>query len=160
MAKEVDRDGYLGIGNGASLITNPQNGDILAMVGSRDYFDPEHDGNVNITTSLRQPGSTIKLVTYALALSKGMTEASILDDLPLTISTPGSPSYTPVNYDGRFHGKVPLRIAFANSFNIPAVRLVQKYGVDTEVGPQNTNRHSEEKHIQVHVIHYRFERSR
>ena len=133
VADEVDRDGYLGIGNGASLVTNPQNGDILAMVGSRDYFDPEHDGNVNITTSLRQPGSTIKLVTYSLALSKGMTEATILDDLPLTISNPGSPSYTPVNYDGKFHGKVPLRIAFANSFNIPAVRLVQKYGVDTVV---------------------------
>ncbi len=134
VADEVDRDGYLGIGNGAALVTNPQNGDILAMVGSRDYFDPEHDGNVNITTSLRQPGSTIKLVTYALALSKGFTEATILDDTPLTISYPGYPSYTPVNYDGKFHGKVPLRIAFANSFNIPAVRIAQKFGVEEIVG--------------------------
>lgn len=130
VADEIDKDGYLGIGNGSALVTNPKNGDILAMVGSRDYFDTDHDGNVNITTSLRQPGSTIKLITYTLALSKGMTEATILDDTPLTISYPGSPSYTPVNYDGRFHGKVPLRIAFANSFNIPAVRVAQKLGVD------------------------------
>lgn len=130
VSDEIDKDGYLGIGNGSALITNPKNGDILAMVGSRDYFDTDHDGNVNITTSLRQPGSTIKLITYTLALSKGMTEATILDDTPLTISYPDSPSYTPVNYDGRFHGKVPLRIAFANSFNIPAVRVAQKLGVD------------------------------
>jgi 1A family penicillin-binding protein len=133
VADEVDRDGYLGIGNGAALVTNPKNGDILAMVGSRDYFDTDHDGNVNITTSLRQPGSTIKLITYALALSKGFTEATILDDVPLTISSPGAPPYTPVNYDGRFHGKVPLRIAFANSFNIPAVRVAQKLGVESIV---------------------------
>jgi membrane peptidoglycan carboxypeptidase len=130
VSDEVDRDGYLGIGNGAALVTNPKNGDILAMVGSRDYFDSDHDGNVNITTSLRQPGSTIKLITYALALSSGFTEATILDDVPLTITTPGSPPYSPVNYDGRFHGKVPLRIAFANSFNIPAVRVANVLGVD------------------------------
>ncbi len=130
VSDEIDKDGYLGIGNGAALVTNPKNGDILAMVGSHDYFDSDHDGNVNITTSLRQPGSTIKLITYTLALSKGMTEATILDDTPLTISSPGGPSYTPVNYDGKFHGRVPLRIAFANSFNIPAVRVAQKLGVD------------------------------
>lgn len=133
VSDEVEKDGYLGIGNGASLVTNPQNGDILAMVGSSDYFNTDNDGNVNITTSKRQPGSTIKLITYALALSKGFTEATILDDLPLTIPSPGGPSYSPVNYDGRFHGKVPLRIAFANSFNIPAVRVAQKMGVDAIV---------------------------
>ncbi len=133
VADEVERDGYLGIGNGAALVTNPQTGDILAMVGSSDYFDTDHDGNVNITTSLRQPGSTIKLITYALALSKGYTEASILEDVPLSIPSPGGPTYTPVNYDGKFHGKVPLRIAFANSFNIPAVRVAQKMGVEAIV---------------------------
>lgn len=133
VAEEVERDGHLGVGNGASLITNPQNGDILAMVGSRDYFDPEHDGNVNITTSLRQPGSTIKLVTYALALSEGLTEATIIDDQPLTIRYPGAPSYSPVNYDGKYHGRVPIRIALANSFNIPAVKLAQRFGVEKVV---------------------------
>ena len=130
VADEVEKSGYLGVGNGAGLVTNPQNGDVLAMVGSRDYFDPEHDGNVNITTSLRQPGSTIKLITYAMALSEGMSEATIVEDQPLTIRYEGSPPYTPVNYDGKFHGRVPLRIAFANSFNIPAVRLTQRFGVE------------------------------
>lgn len=129
VTSEVEKSGYLGIGNGAALITNPKNGDILAMVGSRGYFDAEHDGNVNITTSLRQPGSTIKLLTYALALSRGYTEATVLNDTPLTIKNPGAASYTPVNYDGVFHGRVPLRIAFANSYNIPAVRTAQDMGV-------------------------------
>ncbi len=128
--KEVQNGSYLGIGNGASVITNPKNGDILAMVGSRDYFDSERDGNVNITTSLRQPGSTIKLITYTLALTRGYTEATILNDSPLTIKSSFGPPYTPVNYDGTFHGRVPLRIAFANSFNIPAVRVAQDMGVE------------------------------
>lgn len=127
---EVEKSGYLGIGNGASVITNPQNGDILAMVGSRDYFDQEHDGNVNITTALRQPGSTIKIVTYALALSRGYTEATVLNDSPLTIKSLFGPPYTPVNYDGKFHGRVPFRLALANSYNIPAVRIAQDMGVE------------------------------
>ena len=127
---KVEEDAYLNIGNGAALITTPGSGDILAMVGSRDYFDEERDGNVNLTTALRQPGSSIKLVTYTLALSEGYTEATILDDSALTIYSPGGPSYTPVNYDGAFHGRVPLRTAFANSYNIPPVRLVQKFGAD------------------------------
>lgn len=128
VADEVDANAYLNIGNGAALITNPKNGDILVMVGSKNYFDQDYDGNVNVTTSLRQPGSSIKVVTYSLALSQGYTEATILDDTPLTVYNEGGPSYTPVNYDGAFHGRIPLRTAFANSFNIPAVRVAQKLG--------------------------------
>lgn len=129
VSDEVDADANLNVGNGAALITNPPTGDILAMVGSRNYYDEEHDGNVNLTIAERQPGSSIKLITYALALSDGYTEATILDDTPLTIAGQnGAPSYTPVNYDGSFHGKVPLRTAFANSYNIPPVRLTQKFG--------------------------------
>lgn len=130
VADEVANDVALNIGNGAALVTNPQNGDVLAMVGSKNYFDKENDGNVNITTSLRQPGSTIKLITYTLGLSEGLTEATLLDDSPLTIVYPGAPPYVPVNYDGQFRGKVTLRMALGNSFNIPAVRLAQKYGVE------------------------------
>jgi len=133
VASEIDQDAYLNIHNGAALITNPSTGDILSMVGSKNYFDTEAEGNVNIVTASRQPGSTIKLVTYALALSTGFTEATILDDTPLTIYSQGGPSYTPVNYDGAFHGRIPLRTAFANSFNIPAVRTAQKMGVDNIV---------------------------
>ena len=133
VTEEVEKNAHLLIGNGAAVILNPQNGDILAMVGSKDYFDMEKDGNVNIVTSLRQPGSTIKIVTYSLALASGYTQATLLDDSPLTISPPGGESYTPVNYDGKFRGRIPLRLALANSLNIPAVRVAQRLGVDSIV---------------------------
>ena len=129
---EVDNDVSLNLTNGAALITNPKNGDILAMVGSRDYNDP-NGGNVNLTTALRQPGSSIKVVTYTTALSNGFTAATILDDSPVTYTSPGAPSYSPVNYDGAFHGKVPLRLAFADSFNVPAVKTLQKVGISNMV---------------------------
>jgi len=124
---EVDNDQAFGLSNGASLITNPSNGDILAMVGSKDYNDPD-SGNVNLTTSLRQPGSSIKVVTYTAALSHGFTAATILDDSPVSYS-----GYSPVNYDGKFHGRIPLRIAFANSFNVPAVKTLNTIGVPTMI---------------------------
>ncbi len=126
VATEVNNNSYLNLTNGAALITNPKNGDILAMVGSRDYNDP-NGGNVNLTTALRQPGSSIKVVTYVAALSSSFTAATILDDSPITF--PGNPPYSPVNYDGAYHGKIPLRLAFANSFNIPAVKTLQKIGI-------------------------------
>ncbi len=129
--EEVDSDAYLNLTNGAALITNPQNGDILAMVGSKDFDDP-NDGNFNVTTSLRQPGSSIKVVTYAASLEHGFTAASILEDTPVSYPT-GSGFYQPVNYDGKFHGKVPLRIALANSLNIPAVKTLNQIGVSSMV---------------------------
>lgn len=129
---EINNDAYLNLTNGAALITNPGNGDILAMVGSRDYNDP-NGGNVNLTTSLRQPGSSIKVITYSAALEDSFTAATIVDDSPITFLNPGSQSYSPVNYDGAFHGKMPLRIAFANSFNIPAVKTLQKIGISNMV---------------------------
>ena len=129
---EVNNDFYLNLTNGAALVTNPKNGDILAMVGGKDYNDPD-SGNVNLTTALRQPGSSIKVVTYATALSNGFTAATILDDSPVTYVSAGSIPYSPVNYDGAFHGKVSLRTAFANSFNIPAVKTLQKVGVSNMV---------------------------
>lgn len=119
----------LNVGNGAALVTNPKNGEILAMVGSKNYFDSDHDGNVNVTTALRQPGSSIKVVTYALALENGFTAASILDDSPVSYTIPNNPTYTPINYDGKFHGATPLRYALANSYNIPAVKLAARLGV-------------------------------
>ena len=128
VSDEVANDAYLNLTNGAALVTNPANGDILAMVGSANYNDQD-GGNVNLTTALRQPGSSIKVATYATALSDGFTAASILDDSPVTYNIPGSTPYSPVNYDGKFHGKVPLRLAFANSFNVPAVKTLQKVGI-------------------------------
>lgn len=116
--------------NGAALVTNPQTGEILAMVGSRDYFDVNNDGQVNLATSLRQPGSSIKPVNYAYALEHGFTAASVIQDTPITYDIPGSKPYSPVNYDGTFRGPVSLRSALANSINLPAVKLLATYGVD------------------------------
>lgn len=128
VSDEVAKNASLNLSNGAALVTNPKNGDILAMVGSRDFTDPV-GGNVNVTTSRRQPGSSIKVITYSAALSNGFTAATILDDTPITFR--GIPPYSPVNYDGAFHGRVPLRIALANSFNVPAVKTLNSIGIPT-----------------------------
>ncbi len=147
VAREVENNAYLNLTNGASLVTDPKNGDIFAMIGSHDWNDPD-DGNFNVVTSLRQPGSTIKVVTYAAALQNGLTPASILEDTPVTFKNYNTP-YSPVNYDGEFRGKVTLRSALANSLNIPAVKtlnqigipamvnLAKKMGISTWGDPQN-----------------------
>jgi membrane carboxypeptidase/penicillin-binding protein PbpC len=128
--EEVGKLKGLNVGNGDALVVNPQTGEILAMVGSANYFDNANDGQVNVTTSIRQPGSSIKVVNYAYALSQGgYTPATIINDSPVTYVTPGSPPYTPVNYDGQFHGNVTLRDALAQSRNIPAVKVLASYGV-------------------------------
>lgn len=119
----------LHVGNAAVLVVNPNTGEILAMVGSRDYFDTAHDGNVNVVTAPRQPGSSIKVVNYAYALSNGFTPATILSDTPVTFSVPGQPPYSPKNYDGNFRGNLLLRSAFAESRNVPAVKVLASYGV-------------------------------
>jgi len=101
------------------------------MVGSKDYFDFAHDGQVNVTLRPRQPGSSIKPLTYALALESGKTPASIIDDASVVYSVAGSPPYAPKNYDGKFHGKVTLREALASSYNVPAVKTLAELGVGT-----------------------------
>lgn len=133
VTQEVAKIQHLRISNGAALVTNPQTGEILAMVGSRDYFDLKNDGNVNVTVSPRQPGSSIKPINYALALSRGFTPATIIEDSPITYRTPGSPPYSPLNYDNRFHGKVTLRSALANSYNVPAVKVLSANGVNNMI---------------------------
>ncbi len=121
------------VGNGAALVTNPRTGEILAMVGSRDYFDQENEGNFNVTTAPRQPGSTIKVVNYALALQNGYTLASQILDAPVSYQVFGQPPYRPVNYDNRFHGLLTLRSALACSYNVPAVKVLASLGVDRMV---------------------------
>ncbi|PIY68515.1 penicillin-binding protein [Candidatus Roizmanbacteria bacterium CG_4_10_14_0_8_um_filter_39_9] len=128
LKEELEKVASLNVGNGAILVTKPETGEILAMVGSSDYFNGT-SGAFNVTTALRQPGSSIKPLMYSLALEKGFTAATILDDSPISFIIPGSRPYQPVNYDGRFHGKVPLRYALANSYNIPAVRTLSVVGV-------------------------------
>ncbi len=128
LEEELNKISYLKVNNGAVLVTSPQTGEILAMVGSKNYFDLENDGNVNVTNSPRQPGSSIKPINYALAFSKGFSPSSLIDDSPITYFTAGQPPYTPLNYDGRFHGRVSLRTALASSYNIPAVKLQSAIG--------------------------------
>ena len=131
LVAELDRLTPLRVGNGPVLVTNPKTGEILAMVGSKDYFDFAHDGQVNVTLRPRQPGSSIKPLTYALALESGKTPASIIDDASVVYSVAGSPPYAPKNYDGKFHGKVTLREALASSYNVPAVKTLAELGVGT-----------------------------
>lgn len=133
LSSQISRLASLRVGNGAALVTDPKTGEVLAMVGSRDYFDLAREGNVNVTMSLRQPGSSIKVVTYAAAMEKGFTASSILDDSPISYPQIGGPVYTPVNYDGKFHGFVPLRYALGNSYNIPAVRTINSIGVSAVI---------------------------
>lgn len=127
---EILKLSSLKVSNGAVLITNPRTGEILSMIGSKDYFNIGKEGNVNVTLSLQQPGSAIKVVTYAAALQNGFTAATVLNDTPVTYKLPYQPPYSPINYDRRFHGKVPLRYALGNSYNVPAVKTLAKIGLD------------------------------
>lgn len=127
--KQVDALKGFHVTNGAAIVLDPTSGEILAMVGSKDYFDTANDGNVNVTTALRPPGSSIKIVNYAYALSHGYTPATIIKDEPTTFKSAGTFPYTPVNYDGKFVGNITLRDALAQSRNIPAVKILASYGV-------------------------------
>ncbi len=114
----------------ASLVSiNPKNGDILAMVGSIDYFNEEIDGNVNVSIRLRSPGSSIKPFVYGAAFQKGYRPETILIDA----ETDFGQGYTPKNYDLRERGPVSMRSALAGSFNIPAVKTLYLAGVNNAV---------------------------
>jgi 1A family penicillin-binding protein len=132
LKEELTKIKNLNVTNGAILVTKPSTGEILAMVGSEDYFE-DPSGAFNVTTALRQPGSSIKPLMYSLAMEKGLTAASTIDDSPITYAYPGGPSYHPVNYDGRYHGRVTFRTALSNSYNIPAVKTLNSVGVSAFV---------------------------
>jgi len=129
VSDEIATLARLRISNGAALVTTPQTGEVLAMVGSTNYFDIAHDGQVNVTLRPRQPGSSIKPLTYSLALTQGYTPASLITDSPVTFDIVGSTPYSPKNYDGKYHGSVTLREALASSYNIPAVKVLAQLGV-------------------------------
>lgn len=116
--------------NAALVAIDPKTGEILAMVGSPDFYNDEIAGQINMAISPRQPGSSIKPLTYAAAFEKGWTPSTLIWDIPTDFSPSGlpdeySPPYQPVNYDGRFHGPVTVRSALANSYNIPAVKALE-----------------------------------
>lgn len=118
------------VGNGAAIVSDPKTGEILAMVGSKDYFDTEDDGNFNVALADRQPGSSLKPVMYATAFEKGYTPATMIMDVQTDFPNGDGTMYTPVNYDGKFRGPVQLRFALGNSLNIPAVKMLARVGVE------------------------------
>ena len=124
--------------NAGLVATSPQTGDLLVMVGSRDYFSEDIDGNFNVTLSERQPGSSIKPFVYASAFNKGYLPATILFDVPTQFSpqcepdsnSSESPCYAPNNYNNKFVGPISMRNALAQSLNIPAVKTLYLAGVN------------------------------
>jgi penicillin-binding protein 1C len=141
--EEVDKIKNFNITNGAAMVMDPRNGEILSMVGSADYFTNPEDatdggkvigGQFNVAVDgLRQPGSSIKPLTYLALLQRGYTPASMLMDVETTFATGTDPSekpYQPKNYDGSFHGPVSVRNALGSSLNIPAVKALALVGVD------------------------------
>lgn len=127
--------------NAALVAIDPKTGDILTMVGSRDYFDESIDGNYNIALADRQPGSSIKPFIYAKAFEKGYTPATTLFDVPTQFSTACEPNnftsqdgcYAPQNYDNAFRGPVSMRNALAQSLNIPAVKTLYLAGMQDSI---------------------------
>ncbi|MFH1170846.1 MAG: transglycosylase domain-containing protein [Candidatus Vogelbacteria bacterium] len=119
--------------NTGLVAIDPNTGQILAMVGSRDYFDTKNDGNFNVTLGHRQPGSSFKPFVYATAFNEGYTPETMLFDLPTQFDTncANDPTkcYTPVNYDGKYRGPISLRSALAQSINVPAVKLLYLAGI-------------------------------
>lgn len=116
--------------NGALVALDPRNGEVLAMVGSVDFNDESIDGQVNVATRCRQPGSSIKPLTYLAAFERGWTPSTLIWDVKTEYPNAPNPPYVPVNYDERYHGNTLLRSALANSYNVPAVKALEFVGVE------------------------------
>ncbi|MBU0708337.1 PBP1A family penicillin-binding protein [Patescibacteria group bacterium] len=119
-------------GNAGLVSVDPEKGEILAMVGSKDYFDVEHDGNVNVTLAERQPGSSIKPIMYVTAFEMGYTPATYLSDIRTCWNAP-SGDFCPLESDGKYWGPMLLRDALANSRNVPAVKMLQQVGIQNTI---------------------------
>jgi penicillin-binding protein 1C len=128
--KGADRNAKQYGGKNAALVAlDPKTGQILSMVGSKDYFDESIDGNVNVTLQPRQPGSSFKPIVYATAFMRGFTPSTILYDVATTFAG-GPKPYQPSNYDGKEHGPLTIRQALSGSLNIPAVKMLYMTGID------------------------------
>ncbi len=134
LTEQVDALAANNATDGALVAIQPSSGQILAMVGSADFFSEAISGQVNMAVAPRQPGSSIKPLTYTAAFEKGWTPATLIWDVPSEFPPSGDPNdtrdpYKPVNYDGKFHGPVLARTALANSYNIPAVKTLDFVGI-------------------------------
>lgn len=131
--------------NAGLVATDPKTGQILTMVGSRDYFDMEREGNFNITLAHRQPGSSFKPFAYATAFKKGYLPSTVLFDLPTEFNASCNPDgtphpgtdadncYHPQNYDDQFRGPMQMRDALAQSINVPSVKTLYLAGVKNTI---------------------------
>ncbi len=126
VTREIEKLKKQKVGNGAALITESKSGQILAMVGSKDYFDSEIDGKYNVTTALRQPGSSIKPLNYAIGIESGkVTAASVFNDGATCFKVENQRAYCPTNYGYNYFGIQTLRNSLGNSLNIPAVKMLK-----------------------------------
>lgn len=117
----------------ALVAIKPDTGEILALVGSADYFDASIDGAVDVALSNRQPGSAIKPITYATAFARDYTPATVISDVPTTFLTKENEPYEPLNYDQTWHGPISLRTALATSSNMVAVKVLDHVGIDAMI---------------------------
>ena len=121
-----------GARNGSLVAIDPASGQILAMVGSRDFFDESIDGQVNLATAAHSPGSALKPLTYLAAFQidpRVWHPATVLWDVPTTYTEADGARFSPTNFDGRFRGPVTIRSALANSMNVPAFKVADRIGV-------------------------------
>ncbi|QQS60414.1 penicillin-binding protein [Candidatus Falkowbacteria bacterium] len=130
--KAFDNEKKFQASNAAMVSIDPKTGQILAMVGSRDYFDDAIDGQVNVVLQPRQPGSSIKPIIYAAAFEKGYTPNTIIYDVVTNFAASG-PVYEPRNYNGQEYGPVSMKKALAGSLNVPAVKTLYLAGIDRVV---------------------------
>lgn len=131
VSEEVHKLAALNVSQGAAMVTDAKTGHILAMVGSKDYFD-DKNGNFNVATALRQPGSSIKPITYATAFKQGYSPGTILLDTPTAFRNAWE-VYAPVNYDGVFHGPVSIRTSLGSSYNVTAVKALALVGIQNMI---------------------------
>ncbi len=115
--------------NAAVVAIRNDTGEVLAMVGSLDYNNDEIDGQVNVATAQRQPGSSFKPYVYLTALQQDMTPATMILDVPTAFPEADGTYYRPENYDRQYHGPVSIRNALARSYNIPAIKVMDQVGV-------------------------------
>ncbi len=141
----MENENRFNAGNAGLITIDPKTGQILVMVGSRDFFNNEREGNFNITLAHRQPGSAFKPFVYATAFNKGYAPETVVFDLPTEFSTACSPAglplynndpnecYMPTNYDEKYRGPINLRSALAQSINIPAVKVLYLAGINESI---------------------------
>ena len=147
--EEVESAKSLKVGNGASIAVDPKTGEVLAMVGSKNFFegmeenekkDEKFSGQFNVVVDgLRQPGSAIKPITYATALEKGYTASTLFLDTKTVFPNPGQEKdYEPENYDRKYHGPVQMRFTLGSSLNVPAVKMLSLVGVKNMLTTANS----------------------